>query len=91
MKTLQFRTNIAESPLLNTIESLERQPGRGFTVVTERPDHLLTVQTVDEWVIDQVPPLADAGGRTLTFWAIVPRPATRQQLSGLCPDQPAGE
>lgn len=56
MKTLTFKTNITDSdgvaavtPLLNAIEPLD-----GFALETSHPDHLLTVQTVDNRVGEEV-------------------------------------
>ena len=56
MKTLTFKTTItstdsvaAITPFLNAIEPLD-----GFSVETDQPDHLLTVQTVDNRVSDEV-------------------------------------
>lgn len=56
MKTLTFKTTLTDSdgvaavtPFLNDIEPLD-----GFSVETDHPDHLLTVQTVDNRVSDEV-------------------------------------
>jgi len=52
MKTLTFKTNISDhegvaavTPFLNAIEPLD-----GFALDVEHPDHLLTVQTIDNRV-----------------------------------------
>ena len=56
MKTLTFKTTIttaegvaAMTPFLNTLE-----PFDGFSVETDHPDHLLTVQTVNNQVSNKV-------------------------------------
>ncbi|WP_460976162.1 heavy-metal-associated domain-containing protein [Spirosoma knui] len=56
MKTLMFKTTLTDAdsvaavtPFLNAIEPLD-----GFSVETEHADHLLTVQTVDNRVSEEV-------------------------------------
>ncbi|GAB2567268.1 copper chaperone [Spirosoma areae] len=56
MKTLTFKTNSTDSdgvaavtPLLNALEPLD-----SFALETTHPDHLLTVQTVDNRIGEEV-------------------------------------
>ncbi|WP_460984113.1 heavy-metal-associated domain-containing protein [Spirosoma fluminis] len=64
MKTLMFKTTLTDAdsvaavtPFLNAIEPLD-----GFSVETDHPDHLLTVQTVDNRVSNEVVQAVERAG-----------------------------
>ncbi|WP_266368896.1 copper chaperone [Tellurirhabdus rosea] len=56
MKTLTFKTNIHEPAAVEAItQSLNAiEPIDGWRLETERPDGLLTIQTIDNRIADQV-------------------------------------
>ncbi|RIV19931.1 copper chaperone [Fibrisoma montanum] len=56
MKTLHFKTNLTDSEAIAAVtENLNAiEPIDGWVIDTESPDNLLSVQTIDNRIADQV-------------------------------------